>query len=136
MIDGAGAAVACKMMMTSTFRADSMGIASARLSSKIYTPQALVLFVLMAVLPTVGGVRCAVCMDTIAPAHDSDACPLIKVPGDNSVALGDLSSTALPKMQHVLPPELLCTFTKSVMETLSAVTKAPKGGGDGRSQCR
>ena len=85
-----------------------MGSASVRLSSKICVPQALVLCVLLAVLPTVGGVRCTVCMDTIVPAHDGGDCPLVKVPGDNSDVLSDLSSTALPSVHKVLPPELLC----------------------------
>ena len=56
-------------------------------------------------------------------------CPLLKAPQDNAVLLQSMASSSAPDVTKLLPPEMLCTFTKTVMETLSAVAKSPKGGG-------
>ena len=47
----------------------------------------------------------------------------------NAASLASGSASSAPDLKQLLPPELLCTFTKSVMETLCAVARAPKGGG-------
>ena len=47
----------------------------------------------------------------------------------NAASLDAGTSALAPNLTQLLPPELLCTFTKSVVETQSAVARAPKGGG-------
>ena len=79
--------------------------------------------------PCLGGVTCETCKDTIGGCSGGANCPLLKAPMDNAEALSSSSSTVALDVSKLLPPELLCTFTKTVMETLSAVAKAPKGGG-------
>ena len=79
--------------------------------------------------PCIEGVACETCKDTIGGCSGGANCPLLKAPQDNAAALASSSSTVALDVSKLLPPELLCTFTKTVMETLAAVAKAPKGGG-------
>ena len=79
--------------------------------------------------PCLAGVTCETCKDTIGGCSGGANCPLLKAPQDNAAALASSSSTVALDVSKLLPPELLCTFTKTVMETLAAVAKAPKGGG-------
>ena len=84
---------------------------------------------LLVASPCLEAVTCDTCKDTIGGCTGGASCPLLKDPTDNAAALASSSSTATLDVTKLLPPELLCTFTKTVMETLSAVARAPKGGG-------
>ena len=77
----------------------------------------------------VEGVTCNTCKDTISGCSGGSDCPLLKTPGSNAQVLADASSTDPLSFANVLPAELLCTFTRTVMETLVAVARAPKAGG-------
>ena len=107
----------------------SMGSAYVRPPSSFHRPVALVHALFLVALPKAGAVTCDTCKDTINGCTGGAACPLLKAPQDNAAALQSISSSLVPDMSRLLPPGLLCTFTRSVMETLSAVAKAPKGGG-------
>ena len=74
-------------------------------------------------------VTCNTCKDTISGCSGGADCPLLKTPGSNAQVLADASSTDPLSFAEVLPAELLCTFTRTVMETLVAVARAPKAGG-------
>ena len=78
--------------------------------------------------PCLGMVVCDTCKDTIGGCSGGASCPLLKAPQDNAAALASTGSTVALDVSKLLTPELLCTFTKTVMETLGAVAKAPKGG--------
>ena len=88
--------------------------------------------VILAMIPTtalVQGVTCPTCVDTISGCPGGSDCPLLKGPTANAAALAPGSTGKTLDVSKVLPAELLCTFTRPVMETLVAVAKAPKGGG-------
>jgi hypothetical protein len=84
---------------------------------------------LMAQVVGAGGVTCPSCADTITGCKGGADCPLRKTPQENAAALQDASGTLVPSMVDLLPPSLLCTFTRPVLETLAAVARAPRGGG-------
>ena len=106
-----------------------MGPVKMQRSSAFGARKALVLFVLLAFVQPGQAVTCPTCKDTIGGCPGGADCPLLKDPAANAKTLATTTSTAIPDLSKLLPPELLCTFTRSVMETLSAVAKAPKGGG-------
>jgi hypothetical protein len=56
-------------------------------------------------------------------------CALLKDPKANAATLSDPKSVASLTVTNLLPPDLLCTFTRAVMESLAAVARAPVGGG-------
>ena len=89
----------------------------------------VVALMLLVASPCLEAVTCDTCKDTIGGCTGGASCPLLKDPTDNAEALASSSSTVSLDVTKLLPPELLCTFTKTVMETLSAVARAPKGGG-------
>jgi hypothetical protein len=93
------------------------------------SPGALVKVALMAQVVGAGGVTCPSCADTITGCKGGADCPLRKTPQENAAALQDASGTLVPSMVDLLPPSLLCTFTRPVLETLAAVARAPRGGG-------
>jgi hypothetical protein len=97
--------------------------------ARVPFPVALVLALMLVGLPSASAVTCETCKDTIAGCTGGANCPLLKAPRDNAALLRSSASTEAPDMTKLLPPDLLCTFTKTVMETLSAVARAPKGGG-------
>ena len=96
---------------------------------KVPRSAALWLAVGLLFLPSAQAVVCGTCKDTIPGCTGGADCPLLKVPADNAALLTGSSSSKAPDVTQLLPAELLCTFTKSVMETLCAVARAPKGGG-------
>ena len=106
--------------------ARSMGHAKITRKSGLSRVVALMLLVAS---PCLEAVVCETCKDTIGGCSGGANCPLLKAPSENAAALASSSSTVALDVTKLLPPELLCTFTKTVMETLSAVAKAPKGGG-------
>ena len=79
--------------------------------------------------PMASGVVCQTCKDTISGCAGGAACPLLKGPMDNAATLSGVGTGQAPDITKLMPPDLLCTFTKTVMETLCAVARAPKGGG-------
>ena len=96
---------------------------------KLPRSAALVLAVSLLFLPSAQAVVCETCKDTIAGCAGGGNCPLLKAPAENSALLASGATSKAPDATKLLPVELLCTFTKSVMETLCAVARAPKGGG-------
>ena len=61
---------------------------------------------LLAVLMAPVGAVCPICKDTILPAHAADACPLATDLATNAEIFSDHKLGAIPKMGHVLSPEL------------------------------
>ena len=123
---GAGAAPGRKGGALTARHWSEQGLA--RSYSKIRGLGALVLLAWIPTTALVQGVTCPTCADTISGCPGGDACPLISGPLANAAALAPGSTGKTLDVSQVLPPQLLCTFTRPVMETLSAVAKAPKGG--------
>ena len=124
-----GAAPHGGLMPTVSFTLGRVGLPALITVPKFRGSMALVLAVLALGLPGASAVTCDTCKDTISGCAGGAACPLLKAPSDNAAMLSSASSMAVPDVSRLLPPDLLCTFTKSVMETLCAVARAPKGGG-------
>ena len=112
-----------------SFARGPVGLGSSSPGSKSPSSTALVLAILLTSVPMASGVVCSTCKDTIGGCKGGSDCPLLKTPMDNAASLASGSTSSAPDLKQLLPPELLCTFTKSVMETLCAVARAPKGGG-------
>ena len=112
-----------------SFKRGPVGLGSSSPGSKSPSSTALVLAILLMSVPMASGVVCSTCKDTIGGCKGGTDCPLLKTPMDNAASLSSGSASSAPDLKQLLPPELLCTFTKSVMETLCAVARAPKGGG-------
>jgi hypothetical protein len=74
-------------------------------------------------------VTCDICKDTIAGCKGGTDCPLVKGPISNAASLTAASTSKAPDLTHLLPTDMLCTFSRPVIQTLNAVAKAPKGGG-------
>ena len=108
---------------------DRVGLRPSSTATKRPSSSALLLGWLLLSLPPVSSVVCPSCKDTIPGCKGGADCPLLKTPLENAATLASGSTSKAPDLTQLLPPELLCTFTKSVMETLSAVARAPKGGG-------
>ena len=106
-----------------------VGLGSSCPGSKLPSLTALMLAMILMHVPLASGVVCPTCKDTIGGCKGGSDCPLLKTPMDNAASLSSGSASSAPDLKQLLPPELLCTFTKSVMETLCAVARAPKGGG-------
>ena len=106
-----------------------VGLGSSCPGSKFPSSTALVLAIILFQIPMASGVACTTCKDTITGCKGGTDCPLLKTPMANAQSLVAGSTSTAPDLTQLLPPELLCTFTKSVMETLCAVARAPKGGG-------
>ena len=77
----------------------------------------------------VEAVTCPTCVDTIPGCAGGADCPLLKGPVANAGVLAATSGGGTLDVSKMLPPEMLCTFTRPVMETLASVAKAPAGGG-------
>ena len=108
---------------------DRVGLRPSSTATKRPSSSALLLGWLLLSLPPVSSVVCPSCKDTIPGCKGGADCPLLKTPLENAATLASGSTSKAPDLTQLLPPDLLCTFTKSVMETLSAVARAPKGGG-------
>ena len=113
----------------SRMRHGPVGLGSSCSGSKFPSSTALVLAIILFQIPMASGVACTTCKDTITGCKGGTDCPLLKTPMANAQSLVAGSTSTAPDLTQLLPPELLCTFTKSVMETLCAVARAPKGGG-------
>ena len=124
---GAGTAPCRKDGALSVHRWSGQGFA--RSYTKIRGVGALVMLVMMPTTAMVQGVTCPTCQDTISGCTGGANCPLIAGPTANAAALAPGSTGKTLDVSKVLNAELLCTFTRPVMETLQAVAKAPKGGG-------
>jgi hypothetical protein len=85
--------------------------------------------VLVVNLSGVAAVTCETCKDTIVGCKGGADCALLKDPKANAATLSDPKSVASLTVTNLLPPDLLCTFTRAVMESLAAVARAPVGGG-------
>ena len=112
-----------------SFAHGRVGLGSSCLGSKLPCSPGLLLALVLMSIPGASGVVCSSCKDTIAGCKGGSDCPLLKTPMANAASLFSGSTSSAPDLKQLLPPELLCTFTKSVMETLCAVARAPKGGG-------
>ena len=112
-----------------SFSHDWMGLGSSLAATRRPRSSALLLGWLLLSIPPVSSVVCSSCKDTIPGCKGGADCPLLKTPLENAASLVSGSTSKSPDLTQLLPPELLCTFTKSVMETLCAVARAPKGGG-------
>ena len=108
---------------------ERMGLGSSFKAPKRPSSSALLLGWLLLFIPPASSVVCPSCKDTIPGCKGGADCPLLKTPMENAASLAGTSTSKSPDLTQLLPPELLCTFTKSVMETLCAVARAPKGGG-------
>ena len=112
-----------------SFTRGRLGLGSSCLGFKRPCSSGLLLALVLMSIPVASGVVCNTCKDTITGCRGGTDCPLLKTPMANAASLDAGTSALAPDLTQLLPPELLCTFTKSVMETLSAVARAPKGGG-------
>ena len=112
-----------------SFAHGRVGLGSSCLGSKRPCSSGLLLALVLMSIPVASGVVCSTCKDTITGCKGGVDCPLLKTPMANAASLDAGTSASAPDLTQLLPPELLCTFTKNVMETLSAVARAPKGGG-------
>ena len=112
-----------------SFTHGRVGLGPAQPSTKFPSSSALLLGLILMFIPGVSGVVCSTCQDTIHGCGGGADCPLLKTPMENAASLVSGATTSAPDLTKLLPPELLCTFTKTVMETLCAVARAPKGGG-------
>ena len=106
-----------------------MGLGSCYSALKFPSSHALMLAMILMFTPMASGVVCQTCKDTISGCTGGAACPLLKGPMDNAATLSGVGTGQAPDITKLMPPDLLCTFTKTVMETLCAVARAPKGGG-------
>ena len=76
--------------------------------------------VLLAAAPT-EAVTCAHCKMTIAGCGGTDVCPLITDHGANIAAFESETLDRAPQVTNLLPPRLLCIFSRSVCECLVGV---------------
>ena len=112
-----------------SFTHGRLGLGSSCLGFKRPCSSGLLLAMVLLSIPMASGVVCNSCKDTITGCKGGTDCPLLKTPMENAASLVAGTASSAPDLTQLLPPELLCTFTKSVMETLCAVARAPKGGG-------
>jgi hypothetical protein len=90
---------------------------------------ALVWLTFAILLSSAEAVKCDLCKDTISGCNGGATCPLATGPVANAAAMASSSTAEVPDFKHLLPPEMLCTFTRPILLTLNAVSKAPKAGG-------
>ena len=124
---GAGTRLGSRRSVSVTH--ERMGLGSSFKAPKRPSSSALLLGWLLLFTPPASSVVCPSCKDTIPGCKGGADCPLLKTPMENAASLAGTPTSKSPDLTQLLPPELLCTFTKSVMETLCAVARAPKGGG-------
>ena len=67
----------------------------------------------------VEAVTCPTCVDTIPGCTGGADCPLLKGPVANAGVLTSTSAGGTLDVSKMLPPEMLCTFTRPVMEAPS-----------------
>ena len=68
-------------------------------------------------------------MDTISGCLGGEDCPLVKAPSANYQLLTAASGSKAPDVTQCLTPDLLCTFSPPVMQLMTALSRAPRGGG-------
>ena len=89
---------------------------------------ALVLLLLVSLAHHVVGTICVHCKDSIPGCAGGDACPLVTTTAANVAAIAASSITKVPKLDVLLPPDWLATFTRQVSETVVGIACAPAQG--------
>ena len=109
---GAGTRLGSRRSVSVTH--ERMGLGSSFKAPKRPSSSALLLGWLLLFIPPASSVVCPSCKDTIPGCKGGADCPLLKTPMENAASLAGTSTSKSPDLTQLLPPELLCTFTKSV----------------------
>ena len=131
MTFGDGAAIADCAQFSRPSRSGSIPGSQARFNPLRISSRALFWALLGLLCSNVGGTVCPYCKDSIpgcTGGADKTKCPLVAGPIANAAVIATHSIATSVHVTKLLPPELLTTFTRTVMDTLVAVNAAPVGG--------